>query len=65
MLLMFALGTTLPAYSQGCAVCTSTASQLSAESAKGLNKGIIFLAVLPLALIGTIGIVWYRKHRHY
>lgn len=55
---------TLPAFSQGCAVCTSTASQLGDKSARGLNKGILFLAALPLTLIGTIGVIWYRRQRH-
>jgi len=53
-----------PAFSQGCSVCTNTAAQMGENSAKGLNRGIIYLAMLPLTIIGTIGVIWYRRQRH-
>lgn len=46
-----------------CAVCTKTASTLDDQSARGLNGGILYLALLPLALIATIGIIWKRYQR--
>jgi hypothetical protein len=49
---------------QGCAVCTKTASTIDEESARGLNGGIVYLAFLPLALIGTIGFVWWKRSKH-
>ncbi len=60
-LLLFSL-MLLPALSkaQGCSVCTKTASQLGEKGAKGLNGGILYLAFIPLAILGTIGFVWYR-----
>lgn len=64
ILLLLLLAAAMPAFSQGCAVCTNTAAQLGAESAKGLNRGIIMLAMLPLTIIGTIGVMWYRRQRH-
>lgn len=48
---------------QGCAMCTKTASELDAGSAKGLNKGIIYLATLPLGIIGAVGFIWWRRTR--
>lgn len=45
---------------QGCSLCTKTASQLGEKGAKGLNKGIIYLAAIPLAIMGTLGFIWYR-----
>jgi hypothetical protein len=51
-------------YAQGCSVCTKTAAGLGSKSAKGLNAGILYLAGLPLVLLGTIGFVWYRNNRH-
>ncbi len=39
-------------WAQGCSVCTSTASQMGEESGKGLNLGIVYLAMLPLTFIG-------------
>lgn len=61
LLLIAMLSCTAPAvYAQGCAMCTKTASQLDDKSAKGLNGGILYLAALPLTIMGTIGFIWYR-----
>ena len=48
---------------QGCSVCTKTAAGLDDKSAKGLNGGIIYLAFLPLTIMGTVGFIWYRRNR--
>lgn len=52
------------AYAQGCSVCTQTASQLGEEGAKGLNMGILYLALLPLTFIGSLGYIWWRYNRN-
>jgi hypothetical protein len=51
-------------YGQGCAVCTKTAAGLDDKSAKGLNGGIIYLAFLPLAIMGTVGFVWWKHNKN-
>jgi heme/copper-type cytochrome/quinol oxidase subunit 2 len=51
------------ARSQGCSVCTKTTASLDAEQARGLNGGIVFLALLPLGIIGTLGTIWWRYNR--
>jgi hypothetical protein len=56
--LMLALGSDVLA--QGCSICTKTAQNLDARSAHGLNTGIIYLAMLPLGIIGTVGFMWWR-----
>ncbi|MBS1589119.1 MAG: hypothetical protein JST52_05850 [Bacteroidetes bacterium] len=48
---------------QGCSVCTKTAAGLDGKAAKGLNGGVIYLAFFPLAILGTIGLVWWRGQR--
>ena len=60
LVLMLAVNTV---NAQGCSVCTKTAAGLGSNGAKGLNAGIIYLAGLPLVLMGTIGVVWYRRNR--
>ena len=45
-----------------CSICTRTVEQLGEKPAKGLNAGIIYLAVTPLAIIGFIGFRWWRRH---
>lgn len=49
-------------WAQGCSVCTSTASQMGEESGKGLNLGIVYLAMLPLTFIGVLGFIWWKKN---
>jgi hypothetical protein len=51
------------AFAQGCSLCTKTASELDSKSAKGLNAGILYLAALPLTLLGTIGFLWWKHNR--
>lgn len=46
-----------------CSICTKTAQQLGEKPAKGLNAGIIYLALTPLALAGFIGYRWWRRNR--
>ncbi len=46
-----------------CAVCTKTAAGLDDKSAKGLNGGIVYLAFIPLSIMGTIGLVWWRYNK--
>jgi heme/copper-type cytochrome/quinol oxidase subunit 2 len=51
------------AVAQGCAVCTKTAAELGDKSAKGLNGGIIYLAFIPLGIIGTVSFLWWKYNR--
>ena len=53
----------LPAHAQ-CSICTRTAQQLGERPAKALNKGIIYLAVTPLAIFGVIGYRWWKSENH-
>ncbi|MBK7764298.1 MAG: hypothetical protein IPI46_13295 [Bacteroidetes bacterium] len=52
----------ISAFSQ-CAMCTKTAASLDDESARGLNSGIIFLAFMPITMIGFIGYQWWKRNR--
>jgi hypothetical protein len=44
-----------------CSICTRTAQQLGERPAKALNKGIIYLAFTPLAIVGVIGYRWWKS----
>jgi hypothetical protein len=52
------------AWAQGCSVCTKTAAGLEDKSAKGLNGGIVYLAFIPIGIMGTIGLIWWRYNRN-
>jgi hypothetical protein len=62
LVIMMSFGT--GAFAQGCAMCTKTAAGLEEKSAKGLNNGIIYLATLPLAIIGTVGFIWWKNNKN-
>lgn len=51
------------AHAQGCSMCTKTAGELDDKSAKGLNAGILYLAALPLSILGTVGFVWWKHNK--
>lgn len=51
-------------WAQGCSMCTATAGNLSQEKAEGLNAGIVYLALMPLTLIISIGLWWYKKSKN-
>ncbi|MBI1341970.1 MAG: hypothetical protein GC171_03440 [Terrimonas sp.] len=44
-----------------CSICTRTAQQLGEEPAKGLNAGILYLAALPLTIMGVVYFQWKKK----
>lgn len=46
-----------------CSLCTKTAQQLGEGPAKGLNAGILMLAVTPLIIIAFLGLRYYRNNR--
>jgi hypothetical protein len=43
-----------------CSICTKTAQQLGHKPAKGLNSGIIYLMIAPLAIIGFVSYRWIK-----
>lgn len=60
-LFFFSLATPHKTQAQ-CSICTRTAQQLGERPAKALNKGILYLAFAPLAIVGFIGFRWYKSN---
>ncbi len=46
-----------------CSICSRTTQQLGERPAKALNKGIVYLAVTPLAIFGIIGYRWWKTEK--
>ncbi len=46
-----------------CAVCTKTAQQLGEKPAAGMNSGIIYLMLMPFAIVGFIGYRWWKGNK--
>jgi hypothetical protein len=57
---LFAIADT---FAQGCSMCTKVASGLGAESAKGLNFGILYLGCIPLLFMGIMFYKWYKSNK--
>ena len=62
LVLCFLLFSSLPGKAQ-CSICSRTAAQLGERPAKALNKGIVYLAVTPLAIFGLIGYRWWKSEK--
>lgn len=62
ILAVFALFIATELMTQGCSMCTVTASNLDDKSARGLNGGILYLASLPLLILGTLTYVWWKHY---
>jgi hypothetical protein len=45
-----------------CSICTRTAAQLGERPARGLNAGILYLAAIPLSLVGVLAYRWWRNN---
>jgi hypothetical protein len=46
-----------------CSICTKTAQQLGEKPAKGMNSGILYLAFMPMAIIGYLGFRWWKSNK--
>lgn len=46
-----------------CSLCTKTAQQLGEKPAQGLNSGILYLMLMPFALVGVIGYRWWKNNK--
>lgn len=46
-----------------CAMCKQNAENSSQTEAKGLNLGIMYLLIVPYALVGGIGYWWYVQKK--
>jgi hypothetical protein len=60
LLLSFTLVTEVEAQ---CSICTKTAQQLGHKPAKGMNSGIIYLMIAPLAIMGFVGFRWVKSQK--
>jgi len=50
-------------WAQGCSLCSLNAESMGKNAGVGLNKGIIYLAAIPLIFILTVGTIWFVRNR--
>jgi hypothetical protein len=65
LLTMLLLGAGMVPAKAQCSICTRTAQQLGERPARALNRGIIYLAIAPLALFGIIGYRWWKSEQYH
>lgn len=46
-----------------CSLCTKTAQQMGEKPARGLNSGILYLMIMPFAIVGVIGFRWWKNNK--
>jgi hypothetical protein len=46
-----------------CSICAKTTLQMGEKPARGFNSGIIYLMLVPYAVIGVIGYKWWKSNR--
>ena len=46
-----------------CSICTKPAEQMGEGPAKALNGAIVYLMVMPFAIIGFIGYRWWKREK--
>jgi len=45
-----------------CSICAKSVQQMGEKPARGFNSGIIYLMLVPYALIGVIGYKWWKSN---
>ena len=53
----------LPAFSQGCVMCYSSAAALPKDGQKAINRGVLVLLIPPVAFMSLGGWFVYRYSR--
>lgn len=46
-----------------CSICTKTSMQQGEKPAKGMNSGIVYLMLMPFAVMGYLGYRWYKNEQ--
>ncbi|HQY10676.1 MAG TPA: hypothetical protein PK133_00630 [Ferruginibacter sp.] len=46
-----------------CSVCTKTSLQLGEKPAQGMNSAILYLMMMPFAIVGFIGYRWWKTNK--
>lgn len=63
IILVFLTSSVTLTLSAQCSICTKTAQQLGDGPAAGMNTGIIYLALVPLAIVGFVGYRWWKNEQ--
>ena len=63
MVAFLAFGMQAQVASAQCSICTKTSMQQGEKPAKGMNSGIVYLMLMPFAVMGYLGYRWYKNEQ--
>jgi Na+/H+ antiporter NhaC len=46
-----------------CSVCTKTSMQMGERPAEGMNTGIVYLMLMPFAIVGFLFYKWWKNNQ--
>lgn len=46
-----------------CSICAKSVQQMGTKPAEGFNHGILYLMMIPYAVIGIVGFKWWKNNR--
>jgi hypothetical protein len=67
ILLLLCVSATIDPVAAQCAMCKASAEanlKTGGGDPRGLNFGILYMLILPYALVGSIGVWWWRNRRN-
>lgn len=62
-LILLMLGGGLQMLQAQCSICTKTSMQQGEKAGKGMNGGIVYLMMMPLAIMGYVGWRWWKQEK--
>ena len=63
LILSCTMSVELPAQCPMCRMAVESNLKNGGTSGKGLNRGILYMLMMPYFLVGAIGYVWWRNKR--
>ncbi len=61
--LMIVLLASIQTATAQCSICTKTSMQQGEKPARGMNSGIVYLMLMPFAVMGFLGYRWYKNEQ--
>lgn len=62
VLVSFLISAAQPVAAQ-CSICAKTSMQQGEQAGKGMNGGIVYLMMMPLAIMGILGYRWWKREK--
>ena len=61
VILLFMIGGELAAQCPMCRIAAESNLENGGTTGRGLNRGILYLLMMPYFIVGLIGFIWYKN----